>query len=1138
VARCSRCGEENPDRARFCLSCGTSLLPAPPREEERKVVSILFVDLVGFTAASERADPEDVQTRLRAYHLVVKQAVERFGGTVEKFVGDAVLAAFGAPVAHEDDAERAVLAGLHALAAVERLNAAEPALELSARAGVNTGEAVVARGARPAEGEGFVTGDVVNTAARLQQAAPAGALLVGHRTFDATRQAIDYEEREPISAKGKADRLPNWLALRPRTLEREPGGAAVFIGREHELALLKETFARTQRESLIQLVTLTGEPGVGKSRLVAEFRAGVEEQGLVTWRHGRCLPYGEGITFWALGEIVKAQAGVLESDGAEPARKKLAATVRELVDDPSERDWFEARLGPLVGTSTAETGAALDRSQSFTAWRRVLESIASTEPLVLVFEDLHWADTAMVEFIEHLVDWSTGVPLLVICTARPEIYERWPGWGGGKRNTTTVSLAPLTTEETARLIGTLLSQAVLPGDTQAALLERSGGNPLYAREFVQMLADNGILRRRGRVLEIMPSAEIPVPQSVEALIAARLDTLSPERKSLLQAAAVVGRGFWLGAVARVAGVDRQVVEEALHELARKELVRRSRRSSVAGEDEYSFWHVLVRDVAYRQIPRAARAAKHQAAAGWIEHIAGARVTDHAELLSHHYTRALELARSAGAETAELENNARRSLVLAAERAVGLDAGKADAFYREALELFPADDAERPGVVARAAEAAALAGRQAEAEAGFAEAIERLMARGDAAAAGEALVQLAVIVRDRGDTVRARSLLAEAVEVLERGPVGPELFLAYTHTARYHHFQGPPEDCLRWADMAISTATELGIPDQAAQARVWREFTRFARGDQGALEKLDQALRDSLEQGSDEDRAALYLGLGDVVWWRDGPTAGLEIYEAGRHFSERRGMTYYAMYAKAESVWPLFDLGRHDAIRRIADDVVEWDRTSYQALIALPYDAQVRLLRGGVAEAAALADAFLPRARESSDPQVLVPALVTAALIETSRGDAGAAVALVEELDDVTRGRPVWRAQHLPDALRVSAAAGAVMLSEGLLDGVNVTAPRHLHGLHAAKAVLAEAHGDVENAVELYEEAAQRWAAFGFVLEEGHALLGAGRCLLALRDLDRARGSLERARDRFDALGARSLVVYAESLLVEAGALAS
>jgi class 3 adenylate cyclase len=376
---CLNCGEENPDHARFCLSCGVALAEAPVRRaEERKVVSILFVDLVGFTASSDRADPEDVRATLRPYHARLKQEIEHFGGTVEKFIGDAVMAVFGAPVAHEDDAERAVRAGLKILEAIEDLNSAE-GIDLAVRAGVASGEAVISLDARPEMGEGVATGDVVNTAARLQQSAPVGAVVVGEGTFRATRDVIIYEQLEPVTVKGKSEPLPIWHATRPRGrfgVDVERRADVPFVGRQHELTLLKDAYARALEHSSLQLVTMTGEPGVGKTRLIAEFQRFVDDRPeIVWWRQGRCLPYGEGITFWALGEFVKAHVGILESDGADEVEAKLAAAIDTLVEDNADRDWYRTRLAPLIGAQASET--AFSREELFTCgsassswWRR------------------------------------------------------------------------------------------------------------------------------------------------------------------------------------------------------------------------------------------------------------------------------------------------------------------------------------------------------------------------------------------------------------------------------------------------------------------------------------------------------------------------------------------------------------------------------------------------------------------------------------------------------------------------------------------------------------------------------------------------------------------------------------------------
>ena len=655
---------------------------------------------------------------------------------MEKFIGDAVMATFGAPVAHEDDAERAVRAGLRVVHAVQELNGAEPGLGLALRAAVTTGEAVVARRARTVEGEGIATGDVVNIAARLQMVAPVDAVVVDEATYRTTRHLVDYEALDSVAVPGKAEPIRVWRAKAARSrYGADPAQAtpSPFIGRSEELALLKAMYARTVREASVQLVTVTGEPGVGKSRLVREFRAFVDWQPeRARWRQGRCLPYGEGITFWALGEIIKSQADILESDSPDQASGKLAAAIGAIVESPTERDWLKARLALLVGASAPGTGAPAERSESFAAWRRFLEAVAADRPLVLVFEDVHWAGAELLEFVEHLVDWAASLPFLVVCTTRPELFERRPGWGGGKRDSTTLSLAPLSREETARLIAAHLSEAALPAETQNALLERAGGNPLYAEEFARMLTDRGMLERRGETVQLAVGADIPVPETIQAVIAARLDTLPADRKALLHDAAVVGKAFWVGALAYMSGLDERTVEQGLRTVAKKELLRPVRNSSVHGQAEYSFGHLLIRDVAYQQIPRAARVRKHRAAAAWIERLPGARVTDHAEILAHHYGQALRLAKAAGLsdDTGELETQSRRFLTMAGDRALEFDAGKGEAFYRQALELCPPRHPDRAGLLGKAAAAALVAGQLSEAQRDFEEAIVEFRARGE------------------------------------------------------------------------------------------------------------------------------------------------------------------------------------------------------------------------------------------------------------------------------------------------------------------------------------------------------------------------------------------------------------------------
>jgi len=1134
---CPSCGEENPDRARFCLGCGAPLGETAEPAEERKVVSVLFVDLVGFTGRSDRADPEDVRAILRPYHARLKQEIERFGGTIEKFVGDAVMAVFGAPVSHEDDAERSVRAALRILDAIGELNDDDRDLDLSVRAAVNTGEAVVSLSARPERGEGIATGDVVNTASRLQAAAPVGGLVVGEATYLATRPLIDYEDADPVTVKGKAEPLRIWRALGARSrlgIDVESPDDKPFIGREEDVALLASTYARMMREASIQLVTVTGEPGVGKTRLVAEFRRFVDAQPeFVFWRQGRCLPYGEGITYWALGEMVKAQAGILESDSPEEAAAKLAGAVEQATHDESERDWLAASLEPLVGVGGSTMS---DRNESFTAWRRFLEGVATQRPLIVVFEDLHWADSALVEFLEHLVDWSTGVSMLVVCTARPELYERHAGWGGGKRNSTTVSLGPLSAEDTSRLVSALLQQAVLPAETQSALLERCGGNPLYAEEFIRMLTDRGILTSQG---SLAGDGDIPVPESVQALIAARLDTLPPDRKALLHDAAVMGKVFWAGAVASMSQVADEDARAAFHELARKELVRPARVSSVENQAEYAFWHLLVRDIAYGQIPRAVRARKHEAAAHWIEQMAADRVHDHAELLAYHYEQALDLARAAGemTEAQRLEAPARRFLFLAGERAGRLDHRKAEAYYRRALELG-AEGVERARLLVEHAD---LVDSLALGRDEFDQAIQLFRAAGDELGVGGAMAQMSRVTWMLGETDQSIRELDEAVRVLERHPPGAELLLAYRSRAGRAAVGGSSRQALERSEKGLALTEQLENDRERASILQFRGCARCELGDVDAgLADLREAHRVFLDGGFGYATGVAYSNLASMLFMARGAIEAHELYDEAVDFATRRGLSHNRAWLLAEQAWTLFDLGRWDDVLARGDTLMaEMERFDLRfaegqlRLLVLPWQAHVLIRRGDIAGAEALSQRFLPGAREVRDAQVTGPALAVGPLIAHARGDLDAALVLVDELDEALAGRADWhRARFLHDLVGICLDAGKVVRGSELVDSIKVTAGRTGPEVTAARALLAEADGAHDEALALYIETAQGWEQFGFRLGRGEALFGSGRCLLALGRDDEAGAKLGEARAIFEGLGARLLLAQLDDLTDE------
>ncbi len=1123
VPTCPSCGEELPGDFPFCPFCGapSTVRPAAEVLEERKVVTVLFCDLVGFTAASDSADPEDVRARIRPYHARLRQEIERYGGTVEKFIGDAVMAVFGAPISHEDDAERAIRVGLRLLEAIGELNGGDPSLALQVRIGIHTGEAVVVLDARPEQGEGIVTGDVVNTASRLQGAAPVGGIAVSEATFRQTERVFDFEVLEPVRVKGKAEPLALYRPLAARARfgsDVTRTHANPLVGRELEKALLVGTFERSAQQRSCQLVTIVGEPGVGKSRLAAELFQHLDERpDLITWRQGRCLPYGEGIAFWALGEIVKAECGILESDSPAEAVAKLE---RALPAGEQDTVWLQARLSGLVGVPSE----AASQEEAFTAWRRFLEGLNPQGPTVLVFEDLHWADDALLSFLEHLADWSDGVPLLIVCTARPELHEQHPNWAAGLRNAITINLAPLTDEETARLLASLLERAVLPADTQRALLERAGGNPLYAEEFVRLLTDH---ESGSRGL-----GEVALPDSVQALIAARLDTLSADRKSLLQDASVMGKLFWAGALAEMGGRDAREVELALHELARKELVRPARTSTMAGEAEYGFWHLLVRDVCYAQIPRAGRAARHCAAASWLEDKAGERAEDLADVLAYHYLSALEL----GGTTAdadrvdELEASAIRYLAMAGERALALDVARAEGSLAKALALAPAGHPERAPLLERWAQAIQQQNRLQETRAALEEALAIYREQDATVAAGRVLTVLSMVAERRGDRRADQEFLDESLALLQAQPPGPELVAAYAQLAGSHFVAGDYREAIAAADQALALAAELGLAEHA-RSLGFRGGARCSLGAREGLEDMRRALALAVDQGQGRTAATLHNNLADATWQFEGPEAALAVCREGLAFCERRGIAEYALMIAGMSTTMLSELGRPGEALADAEPVAERLEAAGTWLSSEPRSTLLRLrAERGQHQDVAGVDELVATTRDADSPQMYALAFSSAARLLLAQGHRTRASQLVVELSRVPEIRAeAYYAEALPALVRTALSLEHPELARRLVDGVAPVTPLFEHALVASRAALAEAAGDHPEAAALYAEAAEGWRGFGHVPERAHALLGQGRCLIVIRAPEAVQPLLE-ARELFAAMGYQPALVETEALI--------
>jgi class 3 adenylate cyclase len=686
VSVCGACRQENPDVARFCLRCGAALA-SPNRREERRVVSVLFVDIVGFTSRAERLDPEDVRSFLTPYYERVRAEIESHGGRLEKFVGDAVLGIFGAPLAHGDDAERAVRTALALRDALREMNEAERELDLQVRIAVNTGEAIVDVAARPEAGEAMIVGDVVNTASRLQAAAPVNGILVGGETHKATRASISYAPALPVLARGKVAPIEVWLAVGAAAAPGERRSSeAPLVGRERELGLLERLWDQVCREERPQLVTVIGPAGIGKSRLGEEFAARVASAGGRALR-GRSVPYGESSAYGAFAQHVKQVAGIFDNDGVALAHDKLVAAVSRIADPDAV---LTESLALLLGFRT-ET--PIDREGLFVAARRFVEGLARERPTALVFEDVHWADASLLDLVEALSARAQGVPLLFVALARPELYDERPSWGGGLTSHSALSLEPLDGPHAEELAALLLgSRSEVLAGRLAAVAE---GNPLFIEELTAALAERG-------------SGDLGVlPTTIRSLLAARLDALEPDERSILLDAAVAGKVFWRGVIERI---ERRTVglDPLLRSLEERGLIRREAVSRIEGEEQYVFKHGLLHAVAYATVPRALRRERHAAVARFLED----RTTETGEsaaTLAFHWREAGDPER-AFAYYVEAAEHAGRGW--AKERAVSL--------YGDAFALLAEDDERRPDLNKRRAvalqtlfhvpDAARLAGR--------------------------------------------------------------------------------------------------------------------------------------------------------------------------------------------------------------------------------------------------------------------------------------------------------------------------------------------------------------------------------------------------------------------------------------------
>jgi len=801
------------------------------------------VDLVDSTPYAERTDPELVRRVQTSFFSSVRKVIAQYGGVVEKYIGDAVMALFGAPVATETDPLRCVRAGLELQRVLARF-APEDAGALRFRVGVATGEAIVDLVAARDGGQAIVAGDVVNVASRLQSLAPPGGVLVCGTTYAATKNSIRYAEMQSVVLRGRSTPTEVWQALAPvqRQQPEREADRTPLVNRVHELGLLVNALHRCLRDRVPQLVTVFGRAGIGKSRLVRELYRHAEQliDEPLTWRTGRCPPFGENVTFAALADIVKAEAGILETDSAATAADRLEAAVRDLVRGPEAARLIDA-LGPLVGLP----GGTLPAEEAESAWRRFLVALAARRPTVLVFEDVHWADEPMRRFIELLGTSARDVPLLLLCTSRPELVERDPSWAGTITGSLTITLPPLREPEIATLYAQLFGQAAFTPDVLTPLVELAGGNPLYAHEYVRMLIERGALRRSGHgwALDVNRD-DLPMPESVHAVIANRVDLLDPVDRTVLQAAAVVGVQFWPGAVAAALGRPVEAVERSLRRLEQRDFVHEQPDSTMAGQSEYRFRHVLVRDVCYQRLPRTERVARHERTADWLDAVSGGRDTDLAEVLAHHRWAAHEIARTLGLDAARYAPAARDALRRAAQRAYALRAlDAAGTHVNRALALFSGDEdpRERLGLELFATEIDFYRDSEAFLSGGGVERLtalaERLHAHGDEAGAARAWTLLGQAAWLRADRAAAVSCLGRAVALFETLPDGAAKAEAYAELGRLHMLNYERDEAVAAAGTAAEIAWRLGLVEVQAEARITVGTALYQSGDPRGLEEL-------------------------------------------------------------------------------------------------------------------------------------------------------------------------------------------------------------------------------------------------------------------------------------------------------------
>jgi class 3 adenylate cyclase/tetratricopeptide (TPR) repeat protein len=1164
---CPSCGAENRSGARFCRECGTALAlacpscgaaaepgqsfcdecgtpletattraaaPVEPRDSptaERRLVSVLFADLVGFTPLSESRDPEEVRELLSRYFDTARRLIELYGGTVEKFIGDAVMAVWGTPTATEDDAERAVRAGLDLVAAVSALGQEAGAPDLRLRAGVLTGEAAVTLGA---VGEGMVAGDLVNTAARIQSAAHPGTVLAGESTRRAAEPAVVFEPAGDFELKGKSEAVALYRALRVTSGRRgalkSTGLEPPFVGRDRELRLVKELFHTSAEEKRPQLVSVTGIAGIGKSRLAWEFYKyfdGLADT--IYWHRGRCLAYGEGVTYWALADMVRMRCRIAEDDQPAAARAKLATMLSELLLDQEERAFVEPRLLQLLGL--AEGGAPSERHDLFAAWRLFFERLADTYPSVLVFEDLQWADTSLLDFVEYLLDWSRSSPLFVVTLARPELAERRPGWGSGQRSFTSLYLEPLPAEAMEELLDGFVPG--LPGDLRRQILDRAEGVPLYAVETVRMLLDRGLLVEEGAAYRPTGEiAELDVPETLHGLIASRLDGLAREERRLLQDASVVGKSFAAEAVAAVSGLERPELEPLLASLVRKEVLGVQGDPTSPEHGQYGFLQDLVRHVAYETLSRKERRERHLAVAAYLEQVFDSE-DEIAEVIASHYLDASAVAPEAE-DAAEVSAKARAALIRAADRADSLGAPAQAQRYTEQAARLTHDPVERAGLLARSGwYSAHVADRDRAAEL-LEEAVALFEGSGRVPEAAAASRRLSQVEYWQGKIPESMARAQRVYDVLAAQPPSEELALIAARLGGGYVFMGEREKALEMMERAIEVAESVGSAEALASAFSNKSIALHGSRPQEALALLRQSRTIAHEHGDFERESTALFNLSDLSFGRDRYDDALTYLQDALVLARRQGSRSYEWSILSETTYPLTMSGRwNEALESFSqiprDRILDGNTISLLSSVL-----EIYVWRGELADARTLLGEFASRG-ESANLQDRGAYLAGQAAVERAEGRLAPAVEIGIAAAELARDKSGEATQSikqgLVEAVEASLSLGDASRAEQLVASIEAVPP----GLRSpylgaqARRFRARLAGAGEDADGAFRDAAAQFRELGIPHWLAATLLEHAEWLLARERTEEAGPLLTEAREIFGRLEATPWLERAEAV---------